>query len=42
MAETVKQITHYILSRYMDGGSNKNRDPQTGSAGLSVMSVTPS
>ena len=28
MRETVKQITHYILSRYMDGG-NDNKDPIT-------------
>jgi len=29
MHRTVRQITHYILSRYMDGGAD-NRDPETG------------
>src|SRR4051812_26407159 len=30
MRKTVRQITHYILSRYMNGGSNDNLDPKTG------------
>lgn len=30
MRNTVKQITHYILSKYMDGGSNNNKDSRTG------------
>ena len=30
MRQTVRQITHYIMSRYMDGGSNDNKDPQSG------------
>lgn len=29
MRKTVKQITHYILSRYLDGGANENKDPLT-------------
>lgn len=30
MKRTVRQITHYVLSRYMDGGANDNKDPLTG------------
>lgn len=30
MRKTVRKITHYILSRYMDGGANENKDPLTG------------
>jgi hypothetical protein len=30
MRQRIKQITHYILSRYLDGGSNDNKDPKTG------------
>jgi hypothetical protein len=30
MYQRVKQTTHYILSRYLDGGANDNKDPITG------------
>ncbi|MBR1201051.1 hypothetical protein JQ574_34175 [Bradyrhizobium sp. AUGA SZCCT0158] len=29
MKQTVRQITHYVMSRYMDGGAD-NKDPLTG------------